>query len=88
MVYLNHDADFAEFYINKDVETFAEASLRMRGLIVAAQHASGPDAYLDGQIPAVLKQDFRAFLEANDPVALEPGALWSEEIASWAGEVR
>jgi hypothetical protein len=84
LVYLNHDANFAEFYINKDVETFAETSLRMRNLIAAAQRVGGPDAYLDGLVPAVLRDEFRAFLAANDPMALEPGALWFNEIASWA----
>lgn len=88
LVYLNQDAGFAEFYINKDIETFAEASLRMRDLIDTAQKAGGPDAYLDGLIPRALWQDFQAFLEANDPRALEPGALWFEEIAGWAAEVR
>lgn len=88
LVYLNHDDSFAELYINKDVEMFAETSLRMRRLIFAAQQAGGPDAYLDGFIPEALREDFRAFLEVNDPQALEPRALWSEEISGWAGEVR
>lgn len=88
LVCLNHDDGFSELYINKDVEMFAETSLRMRRLIVAAQQAGGPDAYLDGLVPGALTEDFLAFLEANDPRALEPGALWSEEIAGWAAEDR
>jgi hypothetical protein len=83
-VYHDHDADFAERYINKDVETFAETALRMRHLIAEVQRLVGADAYLDGSIPADLKADFRSFLRDTDPSALEPGGLWIDEIARWS----
>ena len=84
IVYLNHDAGFAERYINKDVEAFAKTSLKMRQLIADAQRLHGPDAYLDGLVPAALREDFRSFLVGVDSVAIKPGALWMDEIANWA----
>lgn len=80
---LNHDAAFAETYINKDINTFAETALKMRHLIAETQRLNGPDAYLDGNIPAQLCLELRSFLDRTDPASLEPGALWADEIASW-----
>ncbi|MDP1738148.1 MAG: SUKH-4 family immunity protein [Caulobacter sp.] len=88
LVSLNHGAGFLESYINRDVETFAEAALRMRTLVGETQGQVGPDAYLDGLVPAALADTFRSFLSGADPRALEPGALWAEEIGSWAAAVR
>jgi len=83
LVYLNHDAKFAEIYINRDVNTFAATALRMRELIAETQRLMGSDAYLDGLIPEPLGQDFRAFLNSVDPLALEQGTLWADEIDRW-----
>lgn len=83
LVYLNHDAEFAEIYINRDVNTFAVTALRMRELIAETQRLMGSDAYLDGLIPEATTQDFRSFLSSVDPLALEQGTLWADEIDSW-----
>lgn len=55
----------------------------MRELIAETQRLMGSDAYLDGLIPEATTQDFRSFLSSVDPLALEQGTLWADEIDSW-----
>jgi hypothetical protein len=84
VMYLNHDDDMAEVYINKDVATLAEALLRFRNLILEAQRVGGEDAYLDHRIPVDLQRGFEAFLREADPRALEADSLWGGEVlAGW-----
>lgn len=80
---LNHDAGFAVRYLNRDVATLAECLLSYRALISEVQDAAGPDAWLDGAVPAHLKARFETLLKEIDPAALEPGTLWAEELANW-----
>lgn len=84
VVYLNHDDEMAEVYINRDVPTLAETLLRFRNLIVESQRVGGEDAYLEDRIPADLQRGFEAFLRQADPRALEPDAMWGDEVlAAW-----
>jgi hypothetical protein len=83
--FLNHDCDFAPCYINKDVQTLAEALLRYRRLVKQALRMVGPDAYLNGQIPRSLQREFVSFLQENDPQALQADAMWGAELAASCG---
>jgi hypothetical protein len=83
ILYLNHDRNFTPIYINRDVATLAESLLRYRSLILETQRVGGPDAYLDGAVPAHLRDDFVNYLTAADPKSLEAGAMWTEELASY-----
>jgi hypothetical protein len=84
VVYLNHDNEMEEVYINKDVPTLAEALLRFRNLIQETQRVGGEDAYVEDRIPAGLQRGFESFLQQADPHALEPDTLWGGEvIAAW-----
>jgi hypothetical protein len=67
VAYLNHDNDFEEVYINKDVSVFAEAALLYPGF-----EPEEPE-----------KERFLAFLGKSDPRALQEGSFWSYEIAEW-----
>lgn len=84
VLYRNHDADFAGCYINRDLATLAASLLRFRLLISETQRACGPDGYLDGLVPPNLGADFTAFLSSVDADALQPGAMWADEIANWS----
>jgi hypothetical protein len=80
VVYLNHDDDMAEVYINKDVPTLAETLLRFRNLILETQRVGGEDAYVDDRVPVDLQRGFEAFLRQADPRALEQDGLWGGEV--------
>lgn len=67
VAYLNHDNDFEEVYINKDVSVFAEAALLYPGFEPEESE----------------KERFIEFLGTSDPRALEEGSFWSYEIAEW-----
>jgi hypothetical protein len=68
VVYLGHDNDFEEFFINRNVAVLAEASLRFPGM-------EPTDAE---------KEAFIDFLRRSDPDALVEGSFWSYEIAAWS----
>ena len=68
VAYLDHDGDFEECYINKDVSVLAEASLLYPGYEPAESE----------------QVRFIEFLRQSDPHALEAGSFWSYEIASWS----
>lgn len=68
IVYLNHDDDFTEVYVNRNVAVLAEASLLYPGYEAAESE----------QVP------FIEFLRQADPRALEAGSFWSYEVASWS----
>lgn len=83
VLFLNHDRGFAVCYINKDVQTLAEALLRYRRLIEQAQSLRGPDAYLNGEVPQAPMDQFASFLEERDPRSLQADAMWAAELADW-----
>ncbi len=68
IAYLDHDRDFEECYINKDVSVLAEASLLAPGY--------------EPTEPELAR--FVEFLRQSDPRALEAGSFWSYEIAQWS----
>lgn len=68
VVYLNHDNDFEEWYINRDVSVLAEAALRWPGM-------RPTDAE---------QESFIGFLRQEDPKALEERSFWKYEIAAWS----
>lgn len=68
VAYLNHDNDFEECYINRNVAVLAEASLGFPGM-------EPTDAE---------KEAFIEFLRRSDPAALAEGSFWSYEIAAWS----
>lgn len=84
VIYLNHDADLAPVYMNKDVQTLAESLLRYWHLITETLRLHGPDAYLEGRVPPHLRTEFVAYLQAADPQAFAEDSMWAGEIASWA----
>ncbi|CAN5361254.1 hypothetical protein BH10PSE14_BH10PSE14_29010 [soil metagenome] len=81
--YLNHDSSLAVHYVNRDLESLAEALLQYRHLINETCHELGPDAFLDGLVPLRLRDSWVRFLQSVDPVALQSGSLWAEEAAMW-----
>ncbi len=84
VMYLNHDAEFSQIYINKDVQILSESLLRYGRLISETQQLRGPDAYLDGMVPQHLRTEFLSYLRRVDAISLEGQTLWTEEVASWA----
>lgn len=82
--YLNHDSGFSPHYINRDLPTLAEALFRYRHLIEKAVDVAGPDGFLHGLVPSDLSRDWMNFLRSVDPLAIEPGSMWAEEIAMWS----
>lgn len=79
--YLNHDQDFQTAYVNNDVYVLVECLLRYRELIAESLGRLGPDAPIDWQVPADLKEGFKAFLMAIDAQTLSLDGMWAEELA-------
>jgi hypothetical protein len=67
VAFLDHDGEFEECYINKDVSVLAEAALLC-------------PAY---ESEEAAKERFIEFLRKWDPRALEEGSFWQYEIAAW-----
>jgi hypothetical protein len=79
--YLNHDQGFQTAYVNKDIHVLAECLLRYRQLITESLDRNGPDAPIDWQVLADLKEGFKAFLMAIDAQTLSSDGMWAEELA-------
>jgi hypothetical protein len=68
VAFLDHDGEFEECYINKNISVLAEASLLCPGY----------------EPEESAKERFIEFLKESDPRALEEGSFWYHEIAGWA----
>jgi SUKH-4 immunity protein len=75
VVIIDHDRKFSITHLSASVPVLAATLLRYRDLI-----AKGA---LEDDGDAALRRDFRAALKGEDPIALEPGSFWFEEIAGW-----
>lgn len=86
VVFLNHDNDLERILINSSVTQLAECLLAFKRLIERAQAANGEDAYLDGNIPPDVLREFVDIVQACDPVAIEGGTLWGDELTNISSE--
>jgi hypothetical protein len=82
VVYLNHDNRFERVLINSSIRQLATSLAAFAKMIAAAQAANGEDAYIDGNVPAAVVDTLRDEIRRVDAVALEPGTMWADEIAS------
>jgi hypothetical protein len=84
VVYLNHDNNFQRVFINSSIMQLACCLLACKRLIKEAQVVNGPEAYLDGNVPADVRARFISTIESSDPPAIVDG-MWADELAQLDG---
>lgn len=82
VVYLNHDDHCRRIFINKTVLQLAESLLTFRQFIRETQIRGGADAYLDGDIPADLREWVEYELRRVDQHAFQPDSFWPDALAN------
>ncbi|MDM5186407.1 SUKH-4 family immunity protein [Bacillus sp. DX4.1] len=80
VVYLHHDNNYEEIFINSSMHQFAETLLLFSNLIDEAIHLNGEFAFLDNEIPESVRIWFENELRRIDPKAVEKNTFWSEEL--------
>ncbi|MDM5155418.1 SUKH-4 family immunity protein [Bacillus sp. DX1.1] len=80
VVYLHHDNNYEEIFINSSIHQFAESLLLFSKLIDEAIHLNGEFAFLENEIPESVRIWFENELKRIDSKALEKNTFWSEEI--------
>ncbi|WP_439741380.1 SUKH-4 family immunity protein [Bacillus pseudomycoides] len=80
VVYLHHDNNYEEIFINSSIHQFAESLLLFSKLIDEAIHINGEFAFLDNEIPESVCIWFENELRRIDPKAVEKNTFWSEEL--------
>ncbi len=82
IVYLNHDDDFREVLMNASVSQLAESLLAYARLIRETIEENGAKAFLDNHIPQRLQEWIAQELKNIDPLAVQAGCFWSNELNS------
>jgi hypothetical protein len=80
IVYLNHESGMKREFINSSVNRLALSLLAFRNVIHDVQERSGPDAYLNGQIPNDIADQFIIRMDEIDPEAIKPETFWFRSI--------
>ncbi|WP_255255317.1 SUKH-4 family immunity protein [Bacillus pseudomycoides] len=82
VVYLHHDNNYEEIFINSSIHQFAESLLLFSKLIDEAIHINGEFAFLDNEIQGSVRIWFENEVRRIDPKAVEKNTFWSEELAN------
>lgn len=82
IVYLNHDSEMKSLFMNSTVECMAFSLLAFREVVRETQRRGGPDAYLNGQVPSELVDQFILRMDDIDPPAIKSGSFWFHSIMS------
>ncbi|WJE50796.1 SUKH-4 family immunity protein [Bacillus cereus] len=80
VVYLHHDNNYEEIFINSSIHQFAESLLLFSKLIDEAIHLNGEFAFLDNEIPESVCIWFENEVRRIDPKVIEENAFWFEEL--------
>ena len=80
VVYLNHDDEMNRRFMNSTVDRLAFSLLAFRDVVQETQRRGGSDAYLNGQIPGDLVDQFIVQMEEIDPPAIESEQFWFRSI--------
>lgn len=80
VAYFNHDGGFSHHYINKSLPALAQSLILFRDLGSVIMRINGEDAFIDGNWPQHLVQNFILALERIDPRSIEPQSFWAQAI--------
>ncbi|MGG3521882.1 SUKH-4 family immunity protein [Bacillus pseudomycoides] len=80
VVYLHHDNNYEEIFINSSIHQFAESLLLFSKLIDEAIQINGEFAFLDNEIPESVRIWFENEVRRIDSKAVEKNTFWSEEL--------
>lgn len=80
VVYLRHDDEMKSHFMNSNLECLAGSLLAFREVVRQSQQRGGPDAYLDGQIPSDVVDQFIVRIDEIDPPAIRSDAFWFRSI--------
>jgi hypothetical protein len=80
VVHLDHEARFRPVFINGSVPQLAAFLLSYRRIIEATNASNGEWAFLDGNIPADLRQSLEDDLRKIDAEALREGTFWRADL--------
>ncbi|WIY59359.1 SUKH-4 family immunity protein [Bacillus arachidis] len=80
VVYLHHDNNYEEIFMNSSIHQFAESLLLFSKLIDEAIYLNGEFAFLDNEIPESVRIWFENEVRRIDPKAVEENAFWFEEL--------
>ncbi|MFJ8526923.1 SUKH-4 family immunity protein [Bacillus sp. NPDC094106] len=84
VVYLHHDNNYEEIFINSSIHQFAESLLLFSKLIDEAIQLNGEFAFLDNEIPESVCSWFENELKRIDQKAVEKNTFWYEELENLA----
>lgn len=82
IVYLDHDNNFKEIFINSSVPLFMESVVNYIKLMHETDEQNGEDAFFDDNIPETLLEKFILKLKEIDHPSLRGKCFWGDEIAS------
>lgn len=80
VVYLNHDNEFLVGFVNSSVPHLAHSMLAFRDAVKRTQEINGADAFLNGQIPSSVVDEFFKRMDSIDPVGIKDGTFWFRSI--------
>jgi hypothetical protein len=80
IVYLNHDNEFLVGFMNSSIQQFAYSALLFRDVVKKTRATAGSDAFLNGQIPPAIVDEFISQLDQIDPSGIKDGTFWFNSI--------
>ena len=80
IVYLNHDDDFKEVFINSSIPQLAESLLAFARLVEETINENGEEAFLDNNIPVGLKNWITNEIKRIDEIAINESSFWGTEL--------
>ena len=80
IVYLNHDDEFKVGFMNSSVTQLALSLLHFRQVVQTTLSLNGRDAFLDGNYPDFVVNDFINKMEVMDSAAIKAETFWFNTI--------
>ncbi|MGA2497512.1 MAG: SUKH-4 family immunity protein [Tepidisphaeraceae bacterium] len=80
VVCLDHENGFASELVNTSVRQLAQSLLAYERMIRNAIALIGENAFLDGKIPASIRDELKRELKGIDPAAVKSNCFWHGEL--------
>lgn len=80
IVYLNHDDEMRDEFMNSSLLQLAYSLLAFRSAVQSAIDVGGDDAYLDNRIPNEVVERFIGEMDRIDPEAIKAERFWLRSI--------
>ncbi|HEY1109116.1 MAG TPA: SUKH-4 family immunity protein, partial [Opitutaceae bacterium] len=80
IVYLNHDDEMRDEFMNSSVLQLAYSLLAFRSAVQSAIDVGGDNAYLDSRIPNEVVERFIGEMDRIDPEAIKAERFWLRSI--------